>query len=421
MDKETNITFWPFFMMLLLFLGQNVLDVLNYPQSDPASGALYRLHPATYMLFVLWAIQNIKNNTLYNVKSPSVRFFGIVVLVAFVYSITFGKSKGNFFILDTLFAPVLIVQLLQDASEETKAKVLYWLKVFFVINCLLAILERGLSKLVFQPTVEFVFDSFRSYALLGHPLNNGLVIGFLTLFFVIISETTTQKFLYLGLGLLAIFAFGARAALAGVLIAFPFILYVDLKNYTTEIAAEKFFNYLFLFFIMMALCAFILINTPFGERILAGSKFDDDSADARSRVFDMFRQFNPGELILGIPEHKILRVMYLEKVEIIENFWVVWIFKYGIIITFFLGLFLINFLFSLFNQVRSPVRFIMVVVFFFIASGNNSLATNTTAISIITTAAMVCFQFYSPEIAEEQTYEEEHNDYLPVLPDVTTD
>jgi hypothetical protein len=328
-----------------------------------------------------------------------------------VYSITLGKSKANFFILDTLFAPVLIVQLLQDASDETKAKVLYWLKVIFVINCFLAIVERGLSKIIFQPTVEAVFESFRSYALLGHPLNNGLVVGFLTLFFVITSDSTTKKFFYLALGLLAIFAFGARTALAAVLIAFPFILYFDLKNYTSEIAASKFFNYLFLFFIMIALCGFVLISTPFGERIFASSKFDDDSADVRARVFDMFRHFDLSDLSLGIPEDKIMRVMYLEKVDIIENFWIIWIFKYGFIITVLLGLFLIRFLFTLFNNLRTPVKLILVFVFFLIASGNNSMATNTTAIGIITTAAIVGFYTFSPQTAEEQTYDEDLHSY----------
>lgn len=417
MEANKEISFLPFLLVAVFFLGGNVLDILHYPQSDPASGPLFRLHPSTYLVFGLWMVQNIKQNTFYHFKSPAVQYFGIVVFLVFLFSITLGKSKANFFILDTLFTPVLLVQLLQDASDQTKEKMLYWLKFFFISNCSLAIIERGLSKLIFPPTIQAVFESFRSYALLGHPLNNGLVVGFLTLFFVIISERTTHKFFYLGLGLLAIFAFGSRTALAAVLMAFPFLLYLDLKNYTTEEAASKFFNYLFLFFIMLAFCGFVLTSTPFGERIFASSKFDDDSADVRKRVFDMFRHFDASDLSLGIPEDKIIRVMYLEKVDIIENFWIIWIFKYGFILTALLGIFLIRFLFSLFHNLRIPVKLILVFVFFLIASGNNSIATNTTAIGIITIAAMVGFNAFSPQIKEEQTYEEDINSYSRLQPE----
>jgi hypothetical protein len=417
LSTENNISVLPFVLILFLFLGQNVLDVLHYPQSDPTSGPLFRLHPVTYLLFGLWTVQNIRQNTFYNINSPAARSYGIVVFAVFLFSITLGKSKANFFILDTLFAPVLLVQLLQNETDTFKEKLLYWLKVFFVINCSLAIIERGLSRIIFQPTVEAVFESFRSYALLGHPLNNSLVTGFLTLFFVIIAEGTTRKFFFLGLGIMAIFAFGGRTALAAVILTFPFILYFDLKNYDSEEAAGKFFNYLFLFIVMLSLCAFVLVATPFGERIFASSKFDDDSADVRSRVFDMFRHFTPGDLMLGIEESKILRVMYLEKVDIIENFWIIWIFKYGILLSALLAVFLFRFLLSLFHNLGRPTRYILLFVFFLVASGNNSMATNTTAVAIITMAALVGFHAYSYTNEEDLQYEEDIDSYSGLQPE----
>ncbi|ALJ00981.1 VpsF family polysaccharide biosynthesis protein [Rufibacter tibetensis] len=411
MERSNTIALLPFLLVLFLFLGQNVLDVLHYPQSDPTSGPIFRLHPATYLLFGLWGVEFIKKNSIYNIDSFTERAFGIVVLLVFIYSITLGKSKANFFILDTLFAPVLLIHYLQDKPDEFKEKLLYWLKVFFIINCSLAIVERGLSTIILRPSVEAVFESFRSYALLGHPLNNSLVVGFLTLFFVIISETTLKKFFFLGLGIMAIFAFGGRTALAGVLMAFPFLLYFDLKNYGSEEAAGKFFNYLVLFLVMIALCVFVLVSTPFGERIFASSKFDDDSADVRTRVFDMFRHFTPSDLMWGIGEDKILAAMYLEKVDIIENFWIIWVFKYGYVLTGCLGVALFFFLLSLFHHLDTPVKLILLFVIFLIASGNNSMATNTTAISIITLASIVGFHAYSYQTEEEPLYEEDIHRY----------
>lgn len=396
MDAEKEISFLPLMLVLVLFLGANVLDVLHYPQSDLTSGPLFRLHPATYLLLGLWGIKRLKYKTYYNPRSAAVRDFGIVVLLVFLYSMTLGKSRANIFILDTLFAPVLLVLLLQDETDEFKDKLLFWLKVFFVANCGLAIAERALSTVIIKPTEEAVFESFRSYGLLGHPLNNGLVVGFLTLFFVIISKRITTKFFYLGLGIMAIFAFGARTALAAVIMGFPFLLYFDLRNHDRYEAARRFFTYLLLFLVMLGLIGFVLVATPFGERILANASFDDDSADVRARVFDMFHHFTPADLIWGIGEDRITTVMYLEKVDIIENFWIIWIFKYGFILTVLLGLFMLRFLFSQFHQLALPVRLILLAVIVLIASGNNSMATTTTAISIITLASLAGLGAYAP-------------------------
>ena len=162
---------------------------------------------------------------------------------------------------------------------------------------------------------------------------------------------------------------------------------------------------------MLSLCAVVLVATPFGERIFASSKFDDDSADVRSRVFDMFRHFNASDLVLGIEERKILTVMYMEKVDIIENFWIIWIFKYGFVLTALLALFLVRFLYSLFHHLDVAVRFLLLFVFFLIASGNNSMATNTTAVSIITLASLVGFGAYSYQTEEDLLYEEDIHRY----------
>ena len=404
MDAEKQVSPLPLVLVLLLFLGGNVLDVLHYPQSDPTSGAIFRLHPATYFLFGLWAVRGFKYHTYHNPRRTAVRDFGLTVLLVFGYSITLGNSKANFFILDTLLAPVLLVMVLQHQTDEFKGRVLYWLKIFFVANCGLAVVERALSAVIIRPTEEAVFESFRAYGLLGHPLNNGLVVGFLTLFLVIISRNTSTKFFYLVLGIMALFAFGTRTALGAVTLGFPLLLYFDLRNYNKDEAARRFYTYLVLFFVMVGLIGFVLVATPFGERIFTSAGFDDDSADVRVRVFDMFRHFSVNDLLLGISEDQITATMYLENVDIIENFWIIWTFKYGFLLTALLGLFLVRYLFSLFRPLAIPNRLILVGVVLLMASGNNSLATNTTAISIMTLASLVGFRAYAPPSTDDLEY-----------------
>lgn len=406
METKSQISIVPFILVASLFLGGNVLDVLGYMQSDPTSSPIFRLHPSTYLLFFLWAIQSIKSNTLFNSANNMVRFYAIVVLAVFVFSVTLGKTKANFFILDTLFASVLLVQLIQNASDDLKYKLLYWLQFFFVCNCLLAIGERAMSRIVFQPIEQSFFESFRSYALTGHPLNSALITSSLTLFFVVFSDSTQKKFLYFGLGMLALFAFGARASLGTMMVAFPFLLYLDLKNYESDLAAGKFFNYLLLFSIAIVACWYVLAFTSFGERIFNSSRFDDDSADVRSRVFDLFNHFTLSSLLWGISEGELLTAMYLEKVDIIENFWIVWIFKYGVILTVILGVTLFIFLLALFRNAGPLVKFILAIQFLLAASSNNSLAVNTTAVSIVALAALVGFNAFSIQSNQENKHED---------------
>jgi TctA family transporter len=112
-----------------------------------------------------------------------------------------------------------------------------------------------------------------------------------------------------------------------------------------------------------------------------------------------------------------MAVMYLEKVDIIENFWIIWIFKYGFVLTALLALFLFRFLLSLFQNLDAPTKYILIFVFFLVASGNNSMATNTTAISIITMAALVGFHAYSYQNVDELTYEENIHRYSGLQPE----
>jgi hypothetical protein len=105
--------------------------------------------------------------------------------------------------------------------------------------------------------------------------------------------------------------------------------------------------------------------------------------------------------------------MYLEKVDIIENFWIIWVFKYGIILTPLLGIFMVLFIYRLFRNLDLSTRLILTFVFLMTASGNNSLATNTTAINIITMACIVGFDAFAPEKEEEEEpiYEEDLHSY----------
>jgi hypothetical protein len=82
-----------------------------------------------------------------------------------------------------------------------------------------------------------------------------------------------------------------------------------------------------------------------------------------------------------------------------------------------LAVFLVRFLLSLFHNLGSPTRYILLFVFFLVASGNNSMATNTTAVAIITMAALVGFHAYSYSNEEDLLYEEDINSYSGLQPE----
>ncbi|HEX2532489.1 MAG TPA: VpsF family polysaccharide biosynthesis protein, partial [Chitinophagaceae bacterium] len=248
---------------------------------------------------------------------------------------------------------------------------------------------------------------FRSTAFQGYCLNNAFIIGSMAVFFIAYYRSLAMKSLFYGTALLAMLSFGARGALAGLTVGFVLILFYELRYFSGMRKANRLGLYLLLLSLVGAAGVYLVTSTPFGERFMQVS-YNDDSAEVRMDVYNLLDRVNTQDLLWGMSQSDIDTAMNLEGIGIIENFWIVWIFKYGILMTIALGISVFFFLMQVLKPVRKPVRLIILAVFFMIGSGNNSLSTSTMCLNILVLCGLSVLPGYK---SSENILEGSHTPY----------
>src|SRR5699024_7740763 len=196
-------------------------------------------------------------------------------------------------------------------------------------------------------------------------------------------------------GVLAIFSFGARGATLGLLLAM--IINVFFNIFISGDYSKIKRGVLSL--LGLGVLAFIVFNfTNLGNRIVGKALFDS-SGQARLNVARIFETLNAKELLFGVGTKKIDYMQYIMNVPIIENFWVVWLLRFGLVLVIILALALVYFLFKNLHEVSNDIKISVLVVFFSVASTNNSLATSTLVISILISAIHIVYNTKEEDIA----------------------
>ncbi|QRQ99465.1 VpsF family polysaccharide biosynthesis protein [Dyadobacter sandarakinus] len=379
---------------LSLFVGPGVLLKLHYPIGEAGAGALFRFHPVSYFLIILTGYNALK----YSYKLGELKKFqnfSIAVFVVLIYSLTFGASKGNLFLFNVLVCPVLIIYNFQFINYKQHINVEVWTKImsmfrfFFYAECLLAIAEHVVHFKLFPINETAIL--FRSNAFQGHPLNNSLFLIFFSWFFYSYENSFLKRMVIIGLTVGALASFGVRSGLLAYCMG---ITLLSLKFMERGKINFSFQNIAMLVILFVSVF-YIVLYTPLGARIVSAGSFNDNSSGVRFNVYSMFLSISLEDIIWGTKQELIDYLMYIRGIEIIENFWIIWIFKYGVIFAAYLGISFILFTFQI-ARLAFPLkkydRLVVVGCFLLAASSNNSLAVNTTVISAIT---ILCLTQYN--------------------------
>ncbi len=396
----------PIVLFIVLFLAfiasDDVLAAVGYPHLDFTSSFVFRLHPLTYLSFFLVAYY-LKTGQLkvseFFTKYKSETYFLIVCLLLIVYLRIMGNLTAFSFLLDALCLPAILSILLAITDKKIFPKFRVLVYIFFFINAALAIIEKILGKsLLNDGTFDFK-DYFRATALYGHPLNNALIMSALTVILFFATKKEVLKITVLIIGLLSIFCFGARGALIGVFLTIlinVIVTFLNLKkNRTTDVAeknkmikdAKIEMGYLLGFVVLSLL---VMNFTGLGDRIAAVS-YMDNSAETRVNAFTVLRDINFSDLLLGFGTNEIEHFQHNSGLDEIENFWIIWLLRFGLIATIVLAVFLLRFLYNMLGFVSTNLKLTFLFVFWFVASTNNSLSTNTMALPIF---VLTCYIFY---------------------------
>ncbi|WP_439584276.1 VpsF family polysaccharide biosynthesis protein [Dyadobacter bucti] len=390
--------------MLCVFAGPGVLFMLKYPLGEAGGGAIFRFHPVSYFL-VLLTIYNLVRYNYHIGELKKYYGFTLCVLIVLIYSLTFGSSKGNLFLFNVLFCPSLIIFNFQFINYKTInikiwKQLMFVLQFFFYAECILAILEHVIHAKLFPINETAIL--FRSNAFQGHPLNNSLFLIFFSLFFYSYEKTFVKRMIIIGLTVGALASFGVRSGLVTYSLGITLISLKFMENGKFNFSMKNIATLV----ILVLSVVYIVFYTPLGARITSAGTFNDNSSSVRYGVYNMFNYISLQDIIWGVPQETIDYLMYINGIEIIENFWIIWIFKYGVVFTVYLGISFILFFYRM-TKLAFPVkeyeRLVMLCVFLLAASSNNSLAVNTTVICAITILCLTQYNIlrYRPVIKKK--------------------
>ncbi|EGR0159353.1 hypothetical protein DD565_14305 [Vibrio cholerae] len=384
-----NVNVYFSVMMALIssvIFGSYFLENLGIPYVSDGGSPLLKIHLYSYIILLSYFMVSIKiGMTWFSNKLGEYSNIWLISLSCLSFVIIYGYfrygTSGMAYMVNTFLVSLMIIPLISILNHSQVDKILKLVSYLILINSVIAIFEFLTNSRIIE--VEFKdFSYFRSSALLTHPLNNSLITVSLSL--LLFNKTFLPGIIYILITLLALFSFGGRSAL----VIFVFVLFIYCfpkmwKFMTSGVKANKKRVALFMLPGYLAILSFlmILINSGITERIMS-NLYIDGSASARIDVFFLLEQLTVSEWIWGA-SHRLLESIELYiGINVIENYFIGWIFTFGLIGTIPLTMcvFLPLYYFSKNGDYSSKLS---VLIFFLVGITNNSLTTKTPVLLLL--------------------------------------
>lgn len=259
-------------------------------------------------------------------------------------------------------------------------KLLILFVTFFVVETVMASVERimgsnilGWQRLEEGAIMDFS-DGFRSSALHSHPLYNALIVSTSMAFILTSKFRLKLKLMLWMLGFFSILCFNTRSSIVGnAVLLFVYTIYILHKGSGISKQDKRFLLFFVSFMVLIGSILFFILG--FGSRLAEMGLFDDDSAMVRVDVFNIFDYYPLEDFLWGMDYTQYEYAMYYAGVDIIENFFIAYLLRNGIvflIIYITLYLLLINKLYSGYDKFT---KWFTGGTFLLIAATNNSLST----------------------------------------------
>ena len=384
-----------YIVTVLLFMGPCVLAYLGWQVEGKNVGFITSFYPSFYLLLFahFYCLYRSKK---YREENKSITWLFVICCVCYIFfKILFGRDIPRMVLFNSIVLPAMYGSFFTYFSTvRHRLKIQRLIIVFYVINSLLALIER-LTMQIFFPLdlaytsfdffIEEDFNLFRSCALLGHPLSNALITAIIMGFILISELKNSYKYTLYMLGFVALMCFNARGSM--LMSGLSFVVYIIYNLSRNKVKASTKLNLAILVFICI-ITVLALFEAGYGGRFF---EHDDVSKDgsimARIYVWLMLSNLDLSSFLLGINGDEIQRLAIRTMGMIhVENWLILFILNMGIILTILVILFLIPiFRKSLRHYTLFQALFVLGVCFG-VASTNNSLACGVPAISTF----MVC-------------------------------
>ncbi|EEY52008.1 putative membrane protein [Vibrio cholerae] len=369
-----------------VIFGSYFLENLGIPYVSDGGSPLLKIHLYSYIILLSYFMVSIKiGMTWFSKKLGEYNHIWLISLFCLSFVIIYGYfrygTSGMAYMVNTFLVSLMIIPLISILNHSQVDKILRLVSYLILINSVIAIFEFLTNSRIVE--VEFKdFSYFRSSALLTHPLNNSLITASLSL--LLFNKTFLPGIIYILITLLALFSFGGRSAL----VIFLFVIFIYyfpqvLKFITSGVKANKKRVALFMLPGYLALLSFlmILINSGITERIIS-NLYIDGSASARIDVFFLLEQLTVSEWIWGASHRLIESIELYIGINVIENYFIGWIFTFGLIGTIPLAIcvFLPLYYLSRNSDYSSKLS---VLIFIIVGITNNSLTTKTPVLLLL--------------------------------------
>jgi len=305
----------------------------------------------------------------------------MISCVLYVFCFT---GPGNVIVLIDTFLPAgMLAMALSEMTQQQTRMLKSLVQSLLVLNSLVALLEVvSQSHLVPIPSQgnDFI-NEFRPTGLYDHALT-GAAATMLGLW--LLADCTTpnlKRWLYLGLAIAALLAFGERSPLGVTLLV---IALYSLQRCGNKMLIRNVRLVDAVWCIAAPLLVLVLLtgslNGGVGTR-LAAHLYWDRSAQVRLSQFEILASLRPQELFFGCSRTDLLALIeplrLSTHVAVIENFWLVNFVTLGIVAfpVFVMGF--LALLHWLWQMNKAPGR-IMIITFVCVASSSNSLGRKST-------------------------------------------
>lgn len=355
----------------------------------------YGLNTSLFNNFLLGVacILILRKCSLY--RSFPIYKFSILLLLLGHLIILFFTLQPN--LSTTIIAPLFIISAFPNFKKKIWTRLLFLYLAFFTVECSLAIVERILQHNFFEwmPIADKEIsiedtsaNEFRSTGLLGHPLQNALVVSFSMSFILLSDLKMNTKMALWGLGFISILCFNTRSSMVGN--AMCFVVYV-IKTFFYDKNIKKGDRLLLLSMsvIMVFGALFCFFSLGLGARLMEMGLFDENSSQVRLDIWSLFDYASILDFMFGIPEDQFLLLLSKAGLWTTENFWFDFLFMFGfvyLIIAIYSYFLLFKFLYKWNSKFY---KFFTLGTFLLIASTNNSLTTSWHLLAIFLIALSV--------------------------------
>lgn len=303
--------------------------------------------------------------------------FGIVlycVVITVIMRVSEGIMADSFQVLMNLLIPSLIVFVI-CLMKTTKNEMQGIIIKMFIVNSFIAIFEFILKSHLIgwyegsyeEGYISYQDSEFRSVALLGGPLANAEITCIINAF--VLFSNINNKYKLFSFGTLAILAYNARTSFF--MNAAIFVLYAISNFHNFSLKQKK--MVLGAMILIAAFVGFLVFNTNMGNRLFMTDKTDGGSIDVRLQLFDYAMSLNFKDFLFGMSYTKFQILQEYIGVKVIENFWLNYIFHFGIVVTLIFTVAYFFVIREIFSEYKRTTELILVLGIIIIMSSTNGL------------------------------------------------